>query len=330
MIAFDLPGVGEIQDPQGEIARSAYSCFQRPAIFIGKVAFWNLKSSVGGPMCQLSPVTFHGDTIFCIDYQNQPFTPMRPIVENMGLNWGSQSAKLNANKDRWTVAMIATVAQDGIEREMLSMPVRKLPAYLASISPKKVKPELRAKIELYQAESDDALWNYWMNGRAERPASTPKPSPISRRTDPERKALTAIINTWVGMAPIHYAAARAQVNAHFGVTSVDALTVAQVKEAIQWVQGKIDTLPPALLTTPRQADAVEEDLAFIRACAREIMERERRIYFTLRDTLPPLHGVTRPFALRLHESMEAGCIVLDSALKQVENNARLVLEYTRG
>lgn len=71
----------------------------------------------------------------------------------------------------------------------------------------------------------------------------PAPSPISKRTDPERKALTAIINTWVGMAPIHYASARAQVNAHFGVASVDALTVAQVKEAIQWVQAKIDALP---------------------------------------------------------------------------------------
>ena len=65
-----------------------------------------------------------------------------------------------------------------------------------------------------------------------------------RRTDPERKQLTAIINTWVSMAPIHYANARAQVNAHFGVASVDALTVAQVREAIAWVQAKIDALPP--------------------------------------------------------------------------------------
>lgn len=120
-------------------------------------------------MCTLSSVDFHGDTIFCIDYQNQPFTPMRPIVENMGLAWQSQAAKLNANKERWTVTMIVTVAQDGVEREMLSMPVRKLPAWLNSINPKKVRPELRPKIELYQAESDDALWNYWMNGRAERP-----------------------------------------------------------------------------------------------------------------------------------------------------------------
>lgn len=79
-------------------------------------------------------------------------------------------------------------------------------------------------------------------------------SPLSKRTDPERKQLTAIINTWVGMAPIHYAAARAQVNAHFGVASVDALTVAQVKEAIQYVQGKIDALPAAPSTPPAIED----------------------------------------------------------------------------
>lgn len=86
--------------------------------------------------------------------------------------------------------------------------------------------------------------------RIARPEPAPAPSPISKRTDPERKALTAIINTWVGMAPIHYASARAQVNAHFGVTSVDALTVAQVKEAIQWVQAKIDALPAVPAPAP--------------------------------------------------------------------------------
>lgn len=201
-------------------------------------------------MSQLAPVTFHGDTIFCLTYGNQPYTPAKPIVENLGLGWASQSQKLNSNKARWGVTIIVIPSESG-EQQMLCLPVRKLPAYLSSINPKKVRPELRAKIELYQAESDDALWNYWMNGRAERAKAEPViPSPISKRTDPERKALTAIINTWVGMAPIHYASARAQVNAHFGVTSVDALTVAQVKEAIQWVQAKIDALPAVPAPAP--------------------------------------------------------------------------------
>ena len=170
-----------------------------------------------------------------------------------------------------------------------------------------------------------------LEGRQASPTTAPEPSPISRRTDPERKALTAIINTWVGMAPIHYAAARAQVNAHLGVASVDAMTVAQVKEAIQYVQGKIDALPaaPAALPPASGTAEVEAHLATIRAHAREIMDCERSLYFALRDTLPPLRGVSRPLTLRLHENMDSGFGLLDAALRQVENTARLVLEYAR-
>ena len=128
-------------------------------------------------MSQLAPVTFHGDTIFCLTYGNQPYTPAKPIVENLGLGWASQSQKLNSNKARWGVTIIVIPSESG-EQQMLCLPVRKLPAYLSSINPKKVRPELRAKIELYQAESDDALWNDWMNGRAERAKAEPViPSP---------------------------------------------------------------------------------------------------------------------------------------------------------
>lgn len=112
-----------------------------------------------------------------------------------------------------------------------------------------------------------------MREELEERQASPAPSPISRRTDPERKALTSIINTWVGMAPIHYASARAQVNAHFGVASVDAMTVAQVKEAIQYVQGKIDALPAAPSMLPaiedrRIPDAMAELRELVTHCGR--------------------------------------------------------------
>ena len=45
-------------------------------------------------------------------------------------------------------------------QDTLCMPVRKLPAFFASINPNKVRPELRDRIRLYQDECDDALWNY--------------------------------------------------------------------------------------------------------------------------------------------------------------------------
>lgn len=59
------------------------------------------------------------------------------------------------------------------------------------------------------------------------------------------------------------------------------------------------------------------------------MDCERSLYFALRDTLPPLRGITRPLTLRLHESLDSGFTLLDVALKQAENTARLVLEYAR-
>ena len=94
-----------------------------------------------------------------------------------------------------------------------------------------------AYIEAFNAMEAELSGNSLPSGDASRP---------SRRSDPERKALTAIINTWVSMAPIHYASARARVNAHFGVASVDALTIGQVRDAIRWVQEKIDALQQAL------------------------------------------------------------------------------------
>ncbi len=79
---------------------------------------------------------------------------------------------------------------------MLSMPVRKFPAWLNSINPKKARPELRAKMELYQAESDDARWNYWMKGRARREAALPTalPTQTSPSTPAIQKPLRALVN----------------------------------------------------------------------------------------------------------------------------------------
>ena len=204
-------------------------------------------------MCQLSPVTFHGDTIFCIDYQGQPFTPMKPIVENLGLDWSAQATKFRANKERWTVVMITTVAQDGNEREMLCLPVRKLPAYLNSINPRKVRPELRAKIELYQAESDDALWNYWMHGRAERPAPQTAEAAI---TPDQQCTLQAIVRARVEGIPAErrgkglYPQIWSRFNNHFRLGSYKHLPQCRMSEAVAYLTSM--EIAPALPPQPER------------------------------------------------------------------------------
>ena len=290
-------------------------------------------------MCTLSSVDFHGDTIFCIDYQNQPFTPMRPIVENMGLAWQSQAAKLNANKERWTVTMIVTVAQDGIEREMLSMPVRKLPAWLNSINPKKVREELRPKIELYQAESDDALWNYWMNGRAERPVIE-----NGSITPSHRSELKAIVDAKLSTYPASVQGkARSEIwtrfNRNFKIAEYAQLPAKRMAEArdylIELEVKALKKLPaadayalaaaepvpaPALPAT----DDIDGHFAAIREHIRQINNHEEAIFQAARKGMPPLRG-TSSLALLIHRNMENAGWSLHYALKSLETSARIAV-----
>lgn len=116
----------------------------------------------------LVPVPFHGHTLFLLDQNNEPYTPMKPIVEGMGLAWQVQHRKLDSNKERWGITMMVIPSKSG-DQETLCMPLRKLPGWLMTIHPSRVKPEIREKIIQYQNECDDVLWKYWTEGHATNP-----------------------------------------------------------------------------------------------------------------------------------------------------------------
>lgn len=120
-------------------------------------------------MNQIIPVNFHGDTLAMVDHDSQPFVPMKPVVENMGLDWKAQHVKLT-DKFGAVMVIITTTGGDGKQYDMVCLPLRKIPAWLYSINPNKVNPEIRAKVIQYQEECDDVLWRYWTTGHAENPA----------------------------------------------------------------------------------------------------------------------------------------------------------------
>lgn len=192
-------------------------------------------------MCELSPVTFHGDTIFCIDHHGEPFTPMKPIVSNMGLDWAGQFSKLRANASRWGIENISIPTESGIQ-EMVSMPVRKLPAYLNSINPNKVKPKLRPRIVLYQDESDNVLWDYWTKGRAERQtATTSQPMSELPITPDQQCTLQTLVKSRIEAIPAErrpkgaYPQVWSRFNNHFRLGSYKQLPQARMSEAIEYL-----------------------------------------------------------------------------------------------
>ena len=189
---------------------------------------------------------FNDFTFSPVIHDNQPWIPARQLANALGYKDERSVHKIyERNKDEFS-SMMSTVVN--LTTGVMELPTRIFSLrgchLLAMFARTPVAKAFRKWVlDVIEQYGDRVPVAEQVSIDATRP---------SRRTDPERKALTAIINTWVGMAPIHYASARAQVNAHFGVTSVDALTVAQVKEAIQWVQAKIDALPavPAPARTP--------------------------------------------------------------------------------
>lgn len=106
------------------------------------------------------PVNFHGNTLYIIDHNNEPYTPMKPIVEGMGLAWQVQLRKLSSNPKRWGITKMVTPSLDA-HNEATCIPLRKLFGWLCTISPNKVKPELKETIIRYQNECDEVLYQHW-------------------------------------------------------------------------------------------------------------------------------------------------------------------------
>jgi hypothetical protein len=136
----------------------------------------------------LIPVPFHGTTLTLIDRDGQPYVAMRPLVEAMGMTWQSQHIKI---KERYTTSVTEIVTQipgDDQRRAMTCLPLCKIGGWLMTIHANKVRPELRERILAYQAECDEALWNYWSKGHATRgpvqfPPEAP-PAPPPPKADP--------------------------------------------------------------------------------------------------------------------------------------------------
>lgn len=123
----------------------------------------------------LRTVMFHDDEIITFESGGVRYVAMRRIVENIGLAWQSQHAKLLEQRSKFSCNDIVTTGADGKEYAMVCMPVGKLPLWLACINPNKVtdrdpavQAAKRARIERYQAECAIALHDYWTKGAAKR------------------------------------------------------------------------------------------------------------------------------------------------------------------
>lgn len=120
-------------------------------------------------MSALMRVEFHGAELMLVERDGQPYVPMKPVVEGIGLDWGGQAKKFSASNVRWGVSVMEIPSAGG-SQQVICLPLRKLAGWLATIQTSRVKNlDVRQRIIEYQNECDDALWSYWNDGQAQNP-----------------------------------------------------------------------------------------------------------------------------------------------------------------
>lgn len=137
-------------------------------------------------------VPFHGAELYVVNHNGEPHTPMKPIVEGMGMDWASQFTKM---KQRFKTSIVKITMQlpgDEQRREIICLALRKLAGWMQTISPNKVRPEIRDKVIQYQEECDDVLYEYWTKGHVVNPRKAKKALP-GKITTEQQEAIKQLV-----------------------------------------------------------------------------------------------------------------------------------------
>ena len=170
-------------------------------------------------------ISFNHQSLVTFEQNGTHYTAMKPICENIGLDWKSQYSRMKRDDVlNSTMVIITIVAEDGKKREMICLPIEYLNGWLFGIDINRCKPEIRDTLIKYKKECYQALHDYWFNGKAER-----------KTTVDDRTGLRNAVNMLVSKKGLIYSDAYHLIHQRFNVESIEDLTLEQLPQAVEYV-----------------------------------------------------------------------------------------------
>ncbi len=118
-------------------------------------------------------VPFNNQTITAFVHNDMPYIAMKPIVENMGLAWGSQLNRIKRHPILSKGIFMMNTPSEGGLQETLCLPLTMLNGWLFGIDSCRVKADIRDKVIAYQEKCFDVLANYFgMSSRVQEAPQT--------------------------------------------------------------------------------------------------------------------------------------------------------------
>jgi hypothetical protein len=112
----------------------------------------------------LREVPFREDTIQMVTEQDgEVWIPLKRLCENLGVDPTRQTQKVESDP-RFSYRHMSATAPDGKNYGMFCIPVSQVSAWLFSINPNKVRPDLQEKLLFYQKGSFYHIITTWYQG----------------------------------------------------------------------------------------------------------------------------------------------------------------------
>ncbi|AKD37406.1 phage protein [Pasteurella multocida subsp. multocida OH4807] len=173
---------------------------------------------------QIQTINFHNQPLSTFEHNSIYYVAMKPICENIGLNWDGQRQRIQRDEVLSQGTVIITAPTNSGDQQMLCLPIDYLNGWLFGIDVKRVKPEIRDLLITYKKECYKALSDYWMKGKAER-----------KTTTDERTGLRQAVSQLVSKKGLIYSDAYSFIHQRFNVQHIDELTAEQVPMAVEYI-----------------------------------------------------------------------------------------------
>ena len=185
-------------------------------------------------------ISFNHQSLVTFKQNGTHYTAMKPICENIGLDWKSQYSRMKRDDVlNSTMVIITIVAEDGKKREMICLPIEYLNGWLFGIDINRCNPEIRDTLIKYKKECYQALHDYWFNGKAER-----------KTTVDDRTGLRNAVNMLVSKKGLIYSDAYNLVHQYMNVERIEDIPADKLQSAVEYVHRIV--LEGELITEPKK------------------------------------------------------------------------------
>jgi len=178
---------------------------------------------------QLETIQFHNQQLIVLNHQNKPYIAMKPVCENIGLDWEAQRQRIKRHHVLSKGAFMIKVPSKGGEQQYLCLPISMINGWLFGIDTNRVKPEIRQKLEQYQLECFDVLYNHFMPKVAQQ-----YPNTISVE---QQQQIQQAVNERVYRTGERHQAVYSKFHQQFKIPRYQDLPASKFDEAIKWLGG---------------------------------------------------------------------------------------------